>query len=118
PPGGVRTRQGLAVVAEHPPPGVRDDPADGVEGHVGERRTEVAHRPVDGLDVELLEPSGAADAAVAGELGAFGAQALDLAVADDLHGTVEEVQVYASRVPRGRTQRPVGEGLDDLAGLV
>src|SRR5690606_21535164 len=120
PAGRVEAGDDDAVLVEHATLVVRDDAGDAGEGDAVERGAEVADGAVHGLDGGGGGHPGPAHGSGPDELGALGPDALDAVGAEDLHRAVEEVEVDA---PGGGellrvAQRPVGQRLDDLLGLV
>ena len=122
PAGGIQAGQRLAVLAEDAAALVGDDVPLGVEGQALDGAGGISDGAVDGLDGPVAVLAGAGDVAVAGQAGALGAQADDVAVVvgEDLVGRREEVDVDAvggGEVLRLLHRVPL-KGLDDLALLV
>ncbi len=101
----------LVVVVENLTLAVGDHTTLLVEGDAVEGRTEVADRAVDGLDRQLADLSGSANATLAIRLGALVPEAAHTSVVTrgDLERLGEEVQMQTTRGGAGLGGAPLGE---------
>src|SRR5699024_2508054 len=88
------------------------------EGQLRQLRARIADRPIDGVDVPIVELPGARNATGPVEFLPLGAQPGHPILAEDGHRSMQEVQVQAALGPGGLSHREARERLRHLHDLV